>query len=357
MNDLLTTSTFFTLWNSKKLFFFVLLGQKLTTMRSNHELLEIIENYIAQISIPTEPEKLYSPIRYTLAEGGKRLRPMLTLLANQIYNSDISAALPAAAAVEVFHNFTLLHDDIMDNSAMRRGKPAVHVKWSPNIAILSGDVMVILAYRLLSESSTQHLKAVLEIFNTMAAQVCEGQQYDMDFETQKRVSVVEYMNMIELKTSVLLGGATLIGAIIGGADSSHHSILQRFATELGLAFQLQDDLLDTYGDERLGKPIGGDILEGKQSFLKIMALSHADEAKRKILRHTHLDTSLSNEEKIATVKGVYDSLNIRRITEQQIETKFERALSLLDSLTTKGVPEERITPLRNYAQSLINRDK
>lgn len=179
----------------------------------------------------------------------------------------------------------------------------------------------------------------------------------MDFETQSKVSVVEYMNMIELKTSVLLGGATLIGAVIGGADSSHHSTLQRFATELGLAFQLQDDLLDTYGDERLGKPIGGDILEGKQTFLKIMALSHADEPTREILRNTHLNNKLSKEKKIATIKMAYDKLSIRHITEQQIATKFERALSLLDSLTDKGLTEERIAPLRNYAKSLMNRDK
>ncbi len=325
-------------------------------MRSNSELLEIIENYMAQISIPTEPEKLYAPIRYTLAEGGKRLRPMLTLLAYQIYDDNLSAVLPAAAAVEVFHNFTLLHDDIMDNSAVRRGKPAVHVKWSPNVAILSGDVMVILAYKLLAESSGQHMSAVLDVFNTMAAQVCEGQQYDMDFETQNRVSVAEYMNMIELKTSVLLGGATLIGAIVGGADRSHYNTLQRFATELGLAFQLQDDLLDTYGDERLGKPIGGDILEGKQTFLKIMALSRADEPMRKILRETHLDTALSKEAKIAKVKDIYDKLDIRHITEQQIATKFERALSLLNSLAS-DISEQRLAPMRDYAQSLINRNK
>ncbi len=324
---------------------------------SNRELLEIIENYIAQIPIPTEPEKLYKPIRYTLAEGGKRLRPMLTILANQLYSGDIAAVLPAAAAVEIFHNFTLLHDDIMDNSIMRRGKPSVHVKWDKNVAILSGDVMSILAYKLLAECAPQYLPKVLEVFNTMATQVCEGQQYDMDFETQKRVSVVEYMNMIELKTSVLLGGATLIGAIIGGADSSHHTILQRFATELGLAFQLQDDLLDTYGDERLGKPIGGDILEGKQTFLMISALSRADESTRHILRYTHQDEKFTNEEKIAKIKAVYDKLDIRHITEQQIATKFERALTLLDSLTKCGVSEQRIAPLREFAMSLMNREK
>ncbi len=182
----------------------------------------------------------------------------------------------------------------------------------------------------------------------------------MDFEQQSRVSVVEYMNMIELKTSVLLGSATLIGAILGGADTKDYKTLQRFATELGLAFQLQDDLLDTYGDERVGKPIGGDILEGKQTFLKIMALSRADESTREILRNTHLSQTLSNEQKIDRIKGVYDRLDIRHITEQQIATKFERALSLLDSLVdgrNSNIDLSRIAPLRAYAGSLINRNK
>ncbi len=326
-------------------------------MKTKDELLHIIECYIAQISIPTEPELLYKPIRYTLAEGGKRLRPMLTLLANQIYSKNITSALPVAAAVEVFHNFTLLHDDIMDNAAVRRGKPSVHAKWGENVAILSGDVMVILAYKLLSECEPSALPKVLDIFNTMAAQVCEGQQYDMNFETQSRVSVTEYMQMIELKTSVLLGGATLIGAVIGGADVAHHAHLQRFATELGLAFQLQDDLLDTYGDERLGKRIGGDILEGKQTFLHIMALSRADEPMREMLRTVHLREDLSEEVKIEMVKELYDKLDIRRVTEQQIATKFERALSLLDGLVEMGVSSERIYPMRCYAESLMNREK
>ncbi|MFI3304029.1 MAG: polyprenyl synthetase family protein [Rikenellaceae bacterium] len=323
-------------------------------MRPNEEILQEIENYIAQINIPTEPEKLYAPIRYTLAEGGKRLRPMLTMLAHQIYSDNYKDALPAAAAVEVFHNFTLLHDDIMDNAATRRGKPSVHVKWSTNVAILSGDVMTILAYRLLTEVKSAALPRILDVFNNMATQVCEGQQYDMDFETQEKVSVVEYMNMIELKTSVLLGGATLIGALIGGAPDQDCVTLQRFATELGLAFQLQDDLLDSYGDEKLGKAIGGDILEGKQTFLKIMALSRADNETRQILCNIHRDNDISDEEKILTVKGIYDSLDIVRVTEQQILTKFERALSLLDNLTAD---EERVQQLRDYARSLMNREK
>ncbi len=326
-------------------------------MRSNTEHLKDIESYIAQIAIPFEPDRLYAPIRYTLAEGGKRLRPMLTVLAHQLYTDNTSHIMPAAAAVEVFHNFTLLHDDIMDNADLRRGKPSVHVKWSPNVAILSGDVMMILAYRLLSQTVTKELPRILEIFNNMATQVCEGQQYDMDYETQSKVAVVEYMNMIELKTSVLLGGATLIGAIVGGATPQHQPILQKFATELGLAFQLQDDLLDTYGDDSLGKPIGGDILEGKQTFLKIMAISRADQSQRKTLNTTHLSVDLTNKQKIKKIKDLYDRLGIRQITEQQITTKFERALMLLDSLLEMGVEEVRLAPLREYAKSLMDRKK
>ncbi|MFI3259728.1 MAG: polyprenyl synthetase family protein [Rikenellaceae bacterium] len=327
-------------------------------MKANSEILREVENYIAQINIPVEPERLYSPIRYTLAEGGKRLRPMLTMLANQIYCESTADALPVAVAIEVFHNFTLLHDDIMDNADTRRGKPSVYAKWGENVAILSGDVMMILAYKLLSKAKAPMLPKVLEVFNEMAAEVCEGQQYDIDFETQPKVSVTEYMHMIELKTSVLLGGATLIGAILGGAPSADCAVLQRFATELGLAFQLQDDLLDTYGDEKLGKMIGGDILEGKQTFLKIMAFSRADQPTRKILASAHLDATLSDEEKIAKVKGIYDSLDIKRATEQQIATKFERALSLLEGLVSSGaVEEERVAPLREYARGLMNREK
>ncbi|MFI3305598.1 MAG: polyprenyl synthetase family protein [Rikenellaceae bacterium] len=323
-------------------------------MRATDVILQEIENYIVQINIPTEPERLYEPIRYTLAEGGKRLRPMLTMLTHQIYSDNTQEALPAAAAVEVFHNFTLLHDDIMDNAATRRGKPSVHVKWSENVAILSGDVMMILAYRLLSDLKSPQLPRILEVFNTMATQVCEGQQYDMDFETQDKVAVVEYMNMIELKTSVLLGGATLIGAILGGADERDCTTLQRFATELGLAFQLQDDLLDSYGDERLGKAIGGDILEGKQTFLKIMAMSRADDADRNTLRSLHRNKEVSDSIKILTIKDIYDALDVVRTTEQHIYTRFERAISLLDNLS---VDPAKVVQLKEYARCLMNREK
>lgn len=321
-------------------------------MQTNEQLLLAIENYLAQTEFPAEPERLYAPIGYSLAGGGKRLRPMLLMLAHGIFTDRFQAALPAAAAVEVFHNFTLLHDDIMDNAAVRRGKPSVYAKWGPSVAILSGDAMMICAYRLLSEVPAELLPRILGTFNTMALEVCEGQQYDMDFESKRKVSVVEYMHMIELKTSVLLAGSVTIGAMLGGASEEDCRKLRRFAIELGLAFQLQDDLLDSYGDDRLGKAIGGDILEGKQTYLMITAMSRADEATREALRTTRLDARLSDAEKIAAVKSIYDRLDVPRLTEQQISLRFERALSILDTLSADKARTQRI---REYAESLIGR--
>lgn len=323
-------------------------------MQTNERLLATIENYLAQFESPAEPERLYAPIIYSMAGGGKRLRPMLVLLACGLYADDLRPALPAAAAVEMFHNFTLLHDDIMDHAAVRRGKPSVFAKWGENAAILSGDAMLICAYRLLEQIPAEHLPQLLHVFNEMSLQVCEGQQYDMDFENRQKVSVVDYMHMIELKTSVLLAGATVIGAILGGAPEEDCRKLRRFAIELGLAFQLQDDLLDSYGDERLGKAIGGDILEGKKTYLMITAMSHADEPDREVLRSTAKNPQLTDAEKIAAVKAVFDRYDIPRLTEQQIEIRFERALAILDTL---AVDASRLQPLKTFAQGLLGRKK
>ena len=240
----------------------------------------------------------------------------------------------------------------MDNAAMRRGKPSVAARWGRNVAILSGDAMLIWAYRLLGQVEPALLPRILAEFNEMAIGVCEGQQYDMDYEERQKVSVVEYMRMIELKTSVLLGGAVVIGALLGGATAEDCARMRKFATELGLAFQLQDDLLDSYGDERLGKPIGGDILEGKQTYLMITAMSRASEEDREVLRHTHTDPALGPAEKIARVKAVYDKYDIPRLTEQQISLRFERALAQLDTLTAEP---GRTATLRRYAESLMGR--
>ena len=257
-----------------------------------------------------------------------------------------------AMAVEIFHNFTLLHDDIMDNAAVRRGRPSVPAKWGDNVAILSGDAMLILAYTYLQRTNSERLSQIFERFNKMAAEVCEGQQFDMDFETQQKVSVVDYMRMIELKTAALLAGSAIIGAILAGASDGDCKRLYDFACEVGLAFQLQDDLLDSYGDERLGKKIGGDILEGKKTILMIEAFSRANEEQREVLRTTHLRNDLSDAEKISTIKALYDELGVPERVEQQIAQKFQKALGILDTLE---VPQERTAELRHYAENLVGR--
>ena len=323
-------------------------------MNPDNRLQTLIENYLAQAEFPAEPELLYAPIAYSLAGGGKRLRPMLVLLSYGIFGDDVQQALPAAGAVEVFHNFTLLHDDIMDNAAIRRGKPSVFAKWGQNVAILSGDAMLIYAYRLLSALPPARLPQVLATFDTMALEVCEGQQYDMDFEQRQKVSVVDYMHMIELKTSALLAGSVQIGALLAGASEEDCRKLRRFAVELGLAFQLQDDLLDSYGDERLGKAIGGDILEGKKTYLMVTAMSRADDPTREELRTLLADSRMKPAAKIAAVKAIFDRLDVPHLTEQQIELRFERALAQLETLS---VDAARTAPLRDFAASLRGRKK
>ncbi|MBQ9137100.1 MAG: polyprenyl synthetase family protein [Alistipes sp.] len=323
-------------------------------MNTPKQIAEIFERHLALINMPDEPQRLYAPIRYSLAEGGKRMRPVLAMLAYNIYADDIQRVLPAATAVEVFHNFTLLHDDIMDNAMVRRSRPSVYAKWGSNVAILSGDVMMIEAYRHLQGVEPRYLPTVFERFNAMAAQVCEGQQYDMDFESQPKVAVAEYMNMIELKTAALLAGSVVIGATIAGASEEDLQKLHKFATEVGLAFQLQDDLLDSYGDEQLGKKIGGDILEGKKTYLMIISLSHGTEAQREVLRSTHLRKDMTDEQKIAAVKEVYDQVGARAMTEQQVSVRISRALAILDTL---DVAPERLEYMRSYVESLVGRKK
>lgn len=321
---------------------------------SNHEILQLFESALAQMNTPEEPELLYSPIIYSMSGGGKRLRPVLLLITLEAFGGNIDEAMPAAMAVEIFHNFTLLHDDIMDNADVRRGKPSVYAKWGGNVALLSGDAMLITAYKHLNRISASVLPRVMNIFSDMALEVCEGQQYDMDFESMEKVSVVDYMQMIERKTSALLSGSAMIGATMAGASDDDVKKIYRFATELGLAFQLQDDVLDSYGDESLGKKIGGDILEGKQTFLMVQAMSRADAAQREVLRTTHLAEELANEQKIAKVKALYDALDVKHIAEQQIELRFERALNILDTLS---IDSERVAPLVEFARNLMGRKK
>ena len=313
---------------------------------------EKVKQSFAEQNFIYEPELLYAPIEYTLSQGGKRLRPVLLLAGCDLFDGDCEQAINAAIGIEIFHNFTLLHDDIMDNAAVRRGRPSVPAKWGDNVAILSGDAMLILAYNHLQRTQTEKLSKIFEWFNKMAAEVCEGQQFDMDFETQQKVSVVDYMRMIELKTAALLAGSAIIGAILAGASDKDCRNLYNFALEVGLAFQLQDDLLDSFGDERLGKKIGGDILEGKKTILMIEAFSRANEEQREVLRTTHLRNDLTDAEKIATIKALYEELGVPERVEQQIAQKFQKALSILDTLE---VPQERTAELRKYAENLVGR--
>ena len=324
-------------------------------MYSLSELQKSVADYMNGLDVDGNPHSLYEPIAYSLAAGGKRLRPMLTVLACNIFSDNALSALPAAAALEVFHTFTLLHDDVMDNATVRRGKPSVFGKWGTNAALLSGDAMMIYSYKLLQQTPGEYLPAVLGCFNYTAMTVCEGQQVDMEFEKRSDVTLEEYMSMIDKKTAALLAGATMIGAIQGGADTLSRQHLFSFATELGLAFQLQDDLLDAYGTEaQLGKPIGGDILEGKKSFLMITAFARADAHTRKQL-HALLDNhTMAPQEKIDAVLAIYSSLGIREIAEREIGFHFSKAMDALSSLE---VDSERVEPLRTLAQSLLGRNK
>ena len=257
----------------------------------NHYREEFLAHLRTSVAVK-EPRNLYEPIDYILQLGGKRLRPVLTLIAADLFGGDYRKALPAAAAVEVFHNFSLVHDDIMDNASLRRGKATVHQKWNSNIAILSGDAMLISAYCLLENYPPDTFVALAKLFSKTALEVCEGQQWDMDFETQAQVSIPQYLQMIRYKTAVLVGAALQMGAIIAGASIENQRLIYDFGVTIGLAFQLQDDYLDTFGDEDFGKKIGGDILENKKTILYLKALALADEAQRNTLIAQYATTEL-----------------------------------------------------------------
>ena len=324
-------------------------------MNTFDQLLELVQTGIKGMDLPPEPALLYEPIRYSLEEGGKRIRPVALLAGCEMFGGDPCEALSAALAVEVFHNFTLLHDDIMDNAPTRRGKPAVHKRWDSNVAILSGDVMMIGAYRLLAKLSGEKLTAVLGIFNEVAVGVCEGQSLDMQYESHSEISVAEYLEMIRLKTAVLLAGAFKIGARLAGTDVHRADIMYSFGLNVGMAFQIQDDLLDTYSDEAtLGKNIGVDILAGKKTFLLTNALALADPATKMRLQNLTADQFLPAAEKIACVKTIYDSLAVKTLAEKTIEQYFDTALSLLETLDT---PHEKLITTRELADIILNRKK
>ena len=313
-----------------------------------------IYNEIAKLDWKREPYGLYEPIEYTLAAGGKRVRPQLAMIASRMFDGKDEAVLPAALALEVFHNFTLLHDDVMDKADMRRGRPTVHVKWNENTAILSGDQMLIEAYKLLSGVPADKLPKVLQLFNQMATEICEGQQYDVDFESQEQVALDDYLLMIRLKTSVLLANALQIGAYIAGADEQAQDALYQFGIAVGLAFQIQDDILDVWGDpQTFGKAVGGDISCNKKTFVYLTALQLATTLNHSTqpLNHWYSQVLEDNTEKIAAVKAIFEQLGVRKACEAVVAQYTQSALEILATLPQNTATEQ----LRQLANKLHTR--
>ena len=328
-------------------------------MHSSDQLLKLFNDYLEQLPYERRPQSLYDPIRYVLSLGGKRIRPVLMLLAYNLYKEDPAAILPSACALETYHNYTLLHDDLMDNAPMRRGHETVHVRWDANTAILSGDTMLVLAYQRMAQCRPDKLAAVLDLFTTTALEIGEGQQYDMEFETRDDVAEDEYIEMIRLKTSVLLACALKMGAILADAPAADADNLYRFGEKVGLAFQLQDDYLDVYGDPAVfGKAIGGDILSNKKTYMLINALNRADDRQRAELERWISETPVEladyRREKIAAVTRLYYEIGIDRLALAKIDACFAEARQYLDAVM---VADDRKAPLIDYTNRMMKRQK
>jgi geranylgeranyl diphosphate synthase type II len=323
-------------------------------MKKLDELQEIITRAVAKLTFPVHPAELYEPLSYILSIGGKRMRPALLLMACDLFGGNVEEALAPALAIEVFHNFTLMHDDIMDNAPLRRGRTTVHSRWNQNVAILSGDVMLIEGYKLMMQVPNHLLRQILNIFNNTAVGVCEGQQIDMEFEERVDVAIHEYINMIRLKTAVVLGGALKIGALIGGAEQKDADLICDFGEHLGIAFQLQDDILDVYGNpEKFGKQVGGDIISNKKTYLLIKALELSKDH-----RATELNTLLNNKqfdnaEKVKAVTAIYNSLDIRQHAESSMHEYANKAFKALDAI---NLPDDHKQYLRDFADGLMVRE-
>ena len=314
-----------------------------------------VEQWLQELNYKRQPQELYTPIEYSLSLGGKRIRPVLCLAACTLFSDDYERAKTAALAIEIFHNFTLLHDDVMDHADIRRNKPTVCAKWNSNVAMLSGDAMLIDAYQTISQVDSPAFSLILNTFTQTAKEVCEGQQYDMDFENTIDVTIEQYMEMIRLKTAVLIAASIKIGALIGGATDAETEILYNFGINMGLAFQLQDDLLDTYGNEAtFGKAIGGDIMENKKTFLLISALGNASaQQKRELLKW--LDAvSPNREQKIAAVRSIYDQIGVKSLTEQKIAELHKKAM---DSLREMDISIEGKRFFADFANSIFKRTR
>jgi geranylgeranyl diphosphate synthase, type II len=324
-------------------------------MYNQADLKNLVDKAIMNLSYNTEAEKLIDPVKYILSIGGKRLRPVLSLMACNLFSDQIDEAIMPATGLEVFHNFTLVHDDIMDQATVRRNLPTVHSKWNINQAVLSGDIMAFIANDCFIQTPPQHMLKVLKVFNRAAIEVCVGQQMDIDFEKATIVSQQEYLRMIELKTALLLAASVKIGAMIGGADDRDSELLFEFGRNLGLAFQIQDDLLDIYGDEKVfGKIPGGDIIANKKTFLMVKALEIASGEHLKQLQEQFSLKEFDPEAKVAKVIGLYDQLNIKSITERLANDYINTALVLLEKI---AVVKERKKELVQITNSLIGRNK
>lgn len=319
------------------------------------ELLELINDYIDNIKYDRKPYSLYEPIKYALSLGGKRIRPQLMLMAYQLYKDDPESILAQAVALETYHNFTLLHDDLMDNADVRRGMPTVHKKWDANTAILSGDNMLILAFQRMQQCPADRLPAVMDVFTTTTIEIDEGQQLDMEFETRNDVAEEEYIEMIRLKTSVLLACAMKIGAIMAGAPADDVENLYQFGVNMGLAFQLQDDFLDVYGDPKVfGKAIGGDITSNKKTYMLINALRLAEGEDKTALEGWVNAKEFDRQEKVSAVTNIYNKLGIDKMAKAKMEEYYAVALKALDAV---GVSEDKKAALYEYAAKMMKRQK
>lgn len=313
----------------------------------------LIEKEIRRQKFGKNPESLYEPIRYIMSIGGKRMRPLLTLLAYDLYKKNTKSVIPYSIAIEAFHNFTLLHDDIMDKAPLRRGMPTVHKKWDTNTAILSGDVMLVKVYDMLLSLPDGKLKSALKGFNKCAAEVCEGQQLDMDFETIHSVSEATYINMIKLKTAVLLGFALEFGALLADAGEDQQRALREFGVNIGIGFQLKDDLLDAYADpKKFGKQVGGDIIANKKTYLLIQALEKATGKQKQELINWLSIKKFNKKEKVEAVKSIYSNLHIPQLTEKKINHYFKKGFTSLEKVRGNAKAKET---LRKFAEDLIGR--
>lgn len=324
-------------------------------MRDLNNLQYLFQKYMLEHSFVQAPVELYEPANYIMELGGKRLRPALLLMSYQVFDDSVEKALPAALAVEVFHNFSLVHDDIMDQAPLRRGKPTVHQKFGLNAGILSGDVMLIYSYEhLLRLGMPLHLPKILGVFNRLAIEVCEGQQYDMNFENRGDVQIEEYLRMIELKTAALIGGCMELGALVAGAGEDDVAHLGQFGRNIGVAFQLQDDILDTFGDpEKFGKKPGGDIVQNKKTYLILKAMQLADPARRSRLKELMNTPTTDETRKVQEVKDILIQLDIERLA---LEEKLRFQNKAFDHLAAVTAPEERKKPIRDFADQLFRRE-